>query len=99
MTTPPTTSMAVPADMPAAQPTHAPGAIDKAVLGTFVAVPLAAVVVGAPVALAYGWVTWLDLVMLAVIYTVGVHGITIGADTSPVRTSSLRRRPNRARSP
>ncbi len=33
---------------------------------------------GVPIALINGWVTWLDLAMLAVIYMVGVHGITIG---------------------
>ena len=47
-------------------------------LGVFVAVPLLAVVVGVPIALITGWMTWLDLAMLIVIYLVGVHGITIG---------------------
>ena len=66
-------------EMPAGPATtQAPGALEKTVLGVFVAVPLAAVVIGVPVALVFGWVTLLDLAMLAVIYIVGVHGITIG---------------------
>lgn len=52
--------------------------MEKTILGTFVAIPLAAVVFGVPVAVVLGWVTVLDLVMLALIYTIGVHGITIG---------------------
>jgi stearoyl-CoA desaturase (delta-9 desaturase) len=58
--------------------THAPSGLDRAVLGTFVAIPLAAVVIGVPIALIKGWVTFLDLAMLATIYVIGVHGITIG---------------------
>lgn len=58
--------------------THAPSPVEKAILGFFVVVPLMAVLIGVPVALANGWVRWLDLVMLAVLYAVGVHGITVG---------------------
>jgi stearoyl-CoA desaturase (delta-9 desaturase) len=58
--------------------TQAPGPLARTILGTFVAIPLAALVIALPVAFIYGWVTVLDLVMLAVIYVVGVHGITIG---------------------
>lgn len=57
---------------------HTPNAAERATLGFFVLVPLAAVLVGIPVALANGWVRWIDLIMLIVLYTVGVHGITIG---------------------
>jgi stearoyl-CoA desaturase (delta-9 desaturase) len=59
-------------------PTHVPSGIDRAILGVFVAVPLAAVVIGVPIALIFGWVTLLDLAMLVTIYVIGVHGITIG---------------------
>jgi len=58
--------------------THAPGALDKTILAVFVVIPLIAVVIGVPIAFVNGWVSVLDLVMLIVIYTVGVHGITIG---------------------
>ncbi|MSW82008.1 MAG: acyl-CoA desaturase [Actinobacteria bacterium] len=58
--------------------THPPGPLDKTVLGVFVVIPLLAVVIGVPIAFVNGWVSVLDLVMLVVIYTVGVHGITIG---------------------
>ena len=58
--------------------THAPNGIERIILGVFVGVPLLALVVGAPIAFAFGWVSILDLAMLAVIYAVGVHGITIG---------------------
>lgn len=78
MTPPPPTSTVDSAQAPVAATTSPPGPVEKLVLGTFVAVPLAAVVVGVPIALVNGWVTWLDLAMLAVIYIVGVHGITIG---------------------
>jgi stearoyl-CoA desaturase (Delta-9 desaturase) len=64
--------------VPNPAPTHAPRGIDRAILGIFVIVPLAALVIGVPIALLYGWVTILDLAMLAIIYVVGVHGITIG---------------------
>ena len=64
--------------VPNPAPTHEPRGLDRVILGVFVAVPLAAVVIGAPIALIYGWVTILDLAMLAVIYVIGVHGITIG---------------------
>lgn len=57
---------------------HAPGPLDRAILGFFVVVPLAAVIVALPIAFMYGWVSILDLAMLVVIYAVGVHGITIG---------------------
>jgi stearoyl-CoA desaturase (Delta-9 desaturase) len=52
--------------------------VDRVVLGTFVGIPLAAVVIGVPLAFVFGWVSILDLAMLAAIYVVGVHGITIG---------------------
>ena len=68
MSTPTTESLA----------THAPGALDKTILAVFVVIPLIAVVIGVPIAFVNGWVSVLDLVMLIVIYTVGVHGITIG---------------------
>ena len=58
--------------------TQAPGPVARTILGTFVAVPLAAVVIGVPIALSHGWVRVLDIVMLVVIYAIGVHGITIG---------------------
>ena len=58
--------------------THAPGPLDKTILGVFVIIPMLAVVIGVPIAFVNGWVSVLDLVMLIVIYTVGVHGITIG---------------------
>ncbi len=58
--------------------THAPGPLDKTILGVFVIIPMLAVVIGVPIAFVNGWVSVLDLVMLVVIYTVGVHGITIG---------------------
>jgi stearoyl-CoA desaturase (delta-9 desaturase) len=58
--------------------THAPGPLDKTILGVFVIIPVLAVVIGVPIAFVNGWVSVLDLVMLVVIYTVGVHGITIG---------------------
>jgi stearoyl-CoA desaturase (delta-9 desaturase) len=58
--------------------TQAPGPVARTILGTFVAVPLAAVVIGVPIALSHGWVRWLDIIMLVVIYVIGVHGITIG---------------------
>lgn len=57
---------------------HAPNAMEKAILGFFVIVPLTAVLVGIPIALANGWVRWLDIAMLVTLYFVGVHGITIG---------------------
>ena len=63
---------------PSAPVTHEPRGLDRVILGVFVAIPLVALVVGAPIAFVLGWVTVLDLVMLAIIYTVGVHGITIG---------------------
>jgi stearoyl-CoA desaturase (Delta-9 desaturase) len=78
VTPPPTTSTIDAANAVSTTTTSAPGPVERLILGTFVAVPLAAVVVGVPIALVNGWVTWLDLVMLAVIYVVGVHGITIG---------------------
>ncbi len=64
--------------MALAPTTHAPNGIERIILGVFVGVPLLALVVGAPIAFAFGWVSILDLAMLAVIYAVGVHGITIG---------------------
>ena len=70
-----TTAASAPSDRIATSP---PRPVEKAMLATFVAVPLAAVVVGIPWALVNGWVTPLDIIMLAVIYVVGVHGITIG---------------------
>ena len=78
MTPPPTTSTLDDTGIAAGPTTAPPSPVEKAILGTFVAVPLTAVVVGVPIALVNGWVTWLDLAMLAVIYVVGVHGITIG---------------------
>jgi len=64
--------------MAPAPTTHAPNGFERIILGVFVGVPLLALVVGAPIAFAFGWVSILDLAMLAVIYAVGVHGITIG---------------------
>lgn len=58
--------------------TQAPSRLERTILGIFVGVPLIAVVVAAPIAAVVGWVTVLDLVMLAVLYVIGVHGITIG---------------------
>lgn len=58
--------------------TQAPSRLERTILGIFVGVPLLAVVVAAPIAAVVGWVTVLDLVMLAVLYVIGVHGITIG---------------------
>lgn len=55
-----------------------PGLAARAILAVFVAVPLAALVAALPLAIWQHWVTPLDLVMLAVLYYVGVHGITIG---------------------
>ena len=78
MTAVPSTSTVDATVAPGSATTGPPGPVEKAILGTFVAVPLAALVVGVPIALLNGWVTWLDLAMLAVIYVVGVHGITIG---------------------
>jgi stearoyl-CoA desaturase (delta-9 desaturase) len=57
---------------------HTPNAAERATLGFFVVVPLLAVVAGIPIALANGWVRWIDIAMLVVLYVVGVHGITIG---------------------
>ena len=57
---------------------HAPSPMERTILGVFVVVPLVAVIAGIPLAFAYGWVRWLDIAMLAVLYVIGVHGITIG---------------------
>jgi len=57
---------------------HVPNSLERAILGFFVVVPLAAVLVGIPIAFANGWVRWLDIAMLVALYMLGVHGITIG---------------------
>ena len=57
---------------------HTPNAMERAILGFFVIVPLTAVLVGVPIAFANGWVRWLDIAMLVILYAVGVHGITVG---------------------
>ena len=59
-------------------PSTAPSGLARVVLGVFVGVPLAALLVGVPVALAFGWVSWGALACLAVMYFLGVHGITVG---------------------
>lgn len=55
-----------------------PSTLSRIILGIFVAVPLAAVIIGAPAAAALGWVSIGALVTLVLCYLVGVHGITIG---------------------
>ncbi len=52
--------------------------IPRLVLGTFVVVPFLALLAAVPVAITTGWVTPLDLILMVLLYTVGVHGITIG---------------------
>lgn len=64
--------------IPGPATTAAPTAIERTILGTFVVIPLLALVVGVPIALMTGWATVLDIAMLVVIYVVGVHGITVG---------------------
>jgi stearoyl-CoA desaturase (delta-9 desaturase) len=78
--TPPTAPTAPTAPIAPSTPgvTQAPSRLERTILGIFVGVPLIAVVVAAPIAAVVGWVTVLDLVMLAVLYVIGVHGITIG---------------------
>jgi stearoyl-CoA desaturase (Delta-9 desaturase) len=50
----------------------------RLLLGVFVAVPFAALLASIPLAVTLGWVSPLYLALLAVSYTVGVLGITIG---------------------
>lgn len=60
------------------EPNTPPGLASRIVLGVFVAVPLVAVLVGAPLALANGWVSIGAVALGVALYFLGVHGITIG---------------------
>lgn len=55
-----------------------PSLVSRIVLGVFVAVPLLAVLLGIPIALAAGWVSVSAILTGVVMYLVSVHGVTIG---------------------
>jgi len=51
---------------------------ERVILGIFIAVPFLAMVAAIPVAVLYGWISWLDVLLAVVMYLVSGHGITVG---------------------
>ncbi len=51
---------------------------ERLALGLFIAVPFLALLAAAPVALVYGWLSWLDVGLAVLFYGIAGHGITVG---------------------
>ena len=51
---------------------------ERVILAAFIALPFLAMVAAVPVAVIYGWISWLDVGLAVVMYAIAGHGITVG---------------------
>jgi stearoyl-CoA desaturase (delta-9 desaturase) len=51
---------------------------ERVILGIFIALPFLAMLAAIPLAVVYGWISWLDVGLAAGMFVISGHGITVG---------------------